>query len=297
MEIVRSGMKLLLNETLNNGETGTRALLVVHKGKIIGEAYASGFDKNSKLLGWSMCKSITATLVGTLVQKGLIDINEVVPIEMWQVDERKMITWKHLLQMNSGLDWNEVYHWISDVTRMLYTEPDVYDCSIQSKLDADPGTYWEYSSGTTNILSGLIRKVINDDAKYNRLPFEYLFNPIDAGSFVMEMDAAGNFIGSSYAYATARDWAKFGLLYLNEGKWNGQQIIPQWWPEFVRTPASGSDGSYGAHFWLNRNNTFKDVPPDLYFADGFHGQRVFIIPSMELVVVRLGLSKDEKGRL
>ena len=117
-----------------------------------------------------------------------------------------------------------------------------------------------------------------------------LFSPIGAESFVMEIDPAGNFIGSSYSYATARDWARFGLLYLHDGNWNGEQILPDWWSDFVATPAAGSDGEYGGQFWLNAGGKLPDVPRNVYYADGFQGQRVFIIPDDNLVVVRLGLS-------
>jgi CubicO group peptidase (beta-lactamase class C family) len=292
--VLNNGIDEILDEEFSHIETGTRAIVIVYNGEIIGERYAPPFDKSRPFLGWSMTKSITSTLVGILVQKGFLQIEDPVPIEQWQKDDRKDITWENLLQMKSGLEWSENYYWISDVTKMLYTKGDAYNCSIEAEFEGAPATSWEYSSGTTNIISGLIRKTIGNDVKYHNFPYTELFDPLHAQSFVMELDAAGNFIGSSYSYATARDWAKFGILYLNNGNWNGKQILPEWWTEFVTTPATGSKGRYGGQFWLNESGELRDVPADLYFADGFHGQRVFILPSKNLVVVRLGLSKDEK---
>jgi len=283
----------VLDDEFSQDVTGTRAIIVVHDGIIVGERYAESFDKNKLLLGWSMNKSVIATLIGILVQKELVNISDPVPIQEWSQGGKGNITWRHLLQMSSGLEWDENYFWISDVTKMLYTEGDTYGYAIKSFVENEPGNSWEYSSGTTNILSGLMREILADDAVYHNFPYAELFEKIGANSFVMELDAAGNFVGSSYAYATARDWAKFGMLYLNEGNWNGHQLLPEGWDRIVSSPALNSDGQYGAQFWLNRSGVLENVPRGAYFADGFHGQRVFIVPSKNLVVVRLGLSTDE----
>jgi CubicO group peptidase (beta-lactamase class C family) len=118
--------------------------------------------------------------------------------------------------------------------------------------------------------------------------------PIGMDHFVMETDASGHFVGSSYSHATAREWARFGQLYLNHGVWNGRRIFPEDWPAFISAPAPNSNGQYGGHFWLNRGGLLPDVPRDAYFADGFMGQRVFILPSQDMVVVRLGLSLNDQ---
>jgi len=196
--------------------------------------------------------------------------------------------------MNAGLHWNEVYSWRSNATRMLYIEGDMYDYLTNFKPEFDPGTYWEYSSGVSNILSGLLRQVIGDEQQYHLFPFTALAEPIGMDHFVMETDAAGNFVGSSYSHATAREWARFGQLYLNHGMWNGKRIFPDDWSTFVSTPAPNADGQFGGHFWLNSGGLLPHVPGDAYFADGFMGQRVFILPSQDMVVVRLGLSLDEQ---
>ena len=268
----------------------TRAIVVLYGNQLIAEQYAEGFDKNTKQLGWSMAKSIMSTLTGILVQKGKIDINQPTGIETWQNDERKNITWKHLLQMNSGLAWEENYGAISDVTKMLYTEDDVYSFAVNHNLDGTIGKTWKYSSGTSNILSGLIRKQLDNDEAYLSFANKELFNWIGAESMVLESDPTGTIVGSSYAWATPRDWAKYGLLYLQNGKVADQQIFPDWWAEFTASPAEGSENKYGAQFWKQNDEEFPSVPKDMYFADGFQGQRIFIIPSKNIVVVRFGLS-------
>lgn len=268
----------------------TRAIVVLYGNQLIAEQYVEGFDKNTKQLGWSMAKSIMSTLTGILVQQGKIDINQPTGIETWQNDNRKNITWSHLLQMNSGLKWKEDYGSISDVTKMLYTQDDIYSFAVNHKLDGTPGKTWEYSSGTTNILSGLIRKEIGNDENYLNFASTTLFNWIGAESMVLETDPSGTIVGSSYAWATPRDWAKYGLLYLKNGKVADQQIFPDWWAEYTASPAEGSEGKYGAQFWKQNDEDFPNVPEDMYFADGFQGQRIFIIPSKNLVIVRFGLT-------
>ena len=268
----------------------TRAVIVLYGNQIIGEKYAKGFDKNSLQLGWSMNKSIMSTLIGILIKQGKIKLDDPTGIEEWKKDARKNITWKHLLQMNSGLEWEENYASISDVTKMLYTDDDMYSFAIHHDLEFEPGSHWKYSSGTSNILSGLIRKTIGNDEEYLNFANNHLFNWIGAKSFLLETDPSGTIVGSSYAWATARDWAKYGLLYLQNGKVVNQQILPDWWVKFTTEPAKGSDGKYGAQFWLQNDEEYPNVPKDMFRADGFQGQRFFVIPAKNLVVVRFGLA-------
>ena len=163
--------------------------------------------------------------------------------------------------------------------------------TLQKQAEASPDELWKYASGSTNLVSQLIRKAIGDDRKYLAFPREALFNRIGMRSAVFETDPSGNFIGSSYVYATMRDYVRFGLLYLNDGNWNGEQILPEGWVDFTALPASDSDGQYGASFWLNRDNDYTGVPADMFYCRGHDGQYVYIIPSLELVVVRTGFSK------
>ena len=291
----RAAINPILEKAIQDSIYHTRALLVLHHGKIAGEQYAEPFDSNSMFIGWSMTKSVIATLIGILVQDGKIHIDDRVPIEKWKDDPQlSKITWKEMLQMNAGLQWDEVYSWRSNATRMLYIEGDIYNYLTDFKTEFEPGTYWEYSSGVSNLLSGLLRQVIGNEQQYHLFPFNALAGPIGMNHFVMETDAAGNFIGSSYSHATAREWARFGQLYLNHGVWNGKRIFPGDWSTFVSTPAPNADGQFGGHFWLNSGGLLPDVPSDAYFADGFMGQRVFILPSQDMVVVRLGLSLQEQ---
>lgn len=289
-----------LNKAFEPSEEGkkcSRAIVVVYKDKIVGEKYAPGFTKNSRLLGWSMTKSITASLFGILQKQGKLNITQPAPITEWANDERKNITIHNLLQMNSGLEWDENYDKISDVTKMLFQESDMTKSQINKPLIGKPNATWNYSSGTTNLLSGIIRKQFKTHQEYLDFWYSALIDKIGMHSMLVEADLEGNYIGSSYAWATARDWAKFGLLYLHKGNWNGEQLFDPSWSKYVATPTPTSENQYGAQFWLNAGGKMPDCPRDIYYADGFQGQRVFIIPSHEMVIVRLGYDHIDLNEL
>lgn len=281
----------------NETKKQTRALLVLYKDHIIGEKYANGFDEDAVLLGWSMTKSIISTLFGILQSNGKLSVNDRAPIEEWVNDERHAITIDDLLKMNSGLSWNEDYSTISDVTKMLFMESDMTLSQIDKEPIAKPGEVWNYSSGTSNLLSGILRKQFNSHQEYLDFPYHELIDKIGMHSMIMEADLAGNYVGSSYAWGTVRDWAKFGLLYLHKGNWNGEKVFNSDWVSYVTTPAPDSEKNYGAHFWLNAGGKLTDVPKSIYYADGFQGQRVFIIPSHDMIVVRFGLAKIDFNEL
>ena len=272
----------------------TRSLLVIYKDKIIAEKYDTGFSKESKILGWSMTKSITATLFGILEKEGKYDINKPAPIPEWQNDERKIITTNDLLHMNSGLAWEENYSTISDATKMLFQAENMGRIQLEKEVAFKPNTHWNYSSGTTNLLSYILRNQFKTHQEYLDFWYSALIDKIGMNSMVLETDMAGNYVGSSYGWATTRDWAKFGLLYLHEGNWDGEQLFNKSWAKYVATPTKGSNGDYGGHFWLNAGGRYPDAPKDLYSANGFQGQKVFIIPSLDLVIVRMGLTEDAK---
>lgn len=284
----------VFDPSLNMDRIKTRAVVVVYKDTLIAEKYANGFDADTEILGWSMTKSITSALVGILVKEGKLKLTDDHLLEHW-TDERAEISLKDLLQMQSGLAFEENYATLSDATEMLYRSEDIVASASQLPLEHPIGSHWAYSSGTSNILSGIIRQQFAEHADYLAFPHKALFRKIGMSSAVMETDESGNYIGSSYCYATPRDWAKFGLLYLNEGHWYGEQIINTAWVDFSRQPAAHSNGYYGGHFWLNHNHSvFPDVPSDLYSCNGFEGQYVYIIPSKDLVVVRMGLNQGEE---
>jgi len=270
----------------------TRAVIVIYKDKIIAENYDVGFTKNSKILGWSMTKSITGTYFGILQKQGKINIMKPAPIAAWKNDERRKITINDLLHMNSGLEWEEDYGKISDVTKMLFQDENMSRSQINKPLVGKPNSKWNYSSGTTNLLSGIVRQQFKTHQEYLDFWYSSLLDKIGMTSAIIETDMAGNFVGSSYGWATTRDWAKFGLLYLHKGNWNGEQLFDESWAKYVATPTNTSKGSYGAQFWLNAGGNFPDVPSDMFYCSGYQGQMVAIFPSHDLVIVRMGLSED-----
>jgi CubicO group peptidase (beta-lactamase class C family) len=266
--------------------------MVLHNNLLITERYAEGFDRDTPILGWSMTKSILATLYGILANRGQIDIDRPTKWEEWQVDERNLITYNDLLRMQSGLEWDEDYSGISDVTRMLFLEDDMGGAQAAKNVIAPPAELWNYSSGTTNLLSKMLRNRFESYQDYLNFPYRELIDRIGMHTMLIETDMAGNFVGSSYGWASTGDWAKFGLLYLNKGDWQGQKIFASDWVDYITKPTAHSEGKYGAHFWLNAQGKLPDVPLDLYSANGHQGQRVYIIPSKSLVIVRTGLAES-----
>jgi CubicO group peptidase (beta-lactamase class C family) len=280
----------------------TRAVVVVHHGRIVAERYAPGFTNETPILGWSMTKTMMNALVGILVKDGRLALDRPVPIPEWRDrgDPRHAITLDHLLRMSSGLAFDEsAWNPVSDVTVMLLGRPDAGFYAARKDLAAAPGTHWEYSSGTTNIISRAIRTVISDDAAYADFPRRALFDRLQMSSAVIETDASGSFVGSSFGYATARDWARLGMLYVNDGVWNGERILPDGWVTYTRSPAPADLlKRYGAHVWLKVAYEYGGdavLPNDTFHAIGHAGQFVTMIPSASLVVVRLGLTRYPKA--
>ncbi|WP_298779474.1 serine hydrolase [uncultured Polaribacter sp.] len=270
----------------------TRATLVIYKDQIIAERYADGFDKNSKILGWSMTKSITSTLFGILEHQNKIDIQAKAPFEEWKNDERSQITIHNLLQMNSGLEWDEDYNTISDVSKMLFLERDMTKIQKEKPLVGKPNESWNYSSGTTNLLSGILRSQFKTHQEYLDFWYTALIDKIGMNSMVVETDLDGNYVGSSYAWATPRDWSKLGLLYLHHGNWNGETLFTKEWVKYATTPTPKSNGEYGAQIWLNAGKVYPNAPKNLFSFNGYQGQNVYVLPDQELVIVRMGLSKN-----
>src|SRR6187549_2116593 len=287
----------VMNETTADGKTVySRAVLVIYDGNIVAEKYAPGFDKSTVMLGWSMSKSFTAAMIGILVKENKLSVDSPAPVAAWANTKKQKITLKHLLQQTTGLDYTEIYTRPSSVTKMLFSKGDMAAYAESLVLKHEPGTVFNYSGGNSNILSKIIRQTVGEK-DYAAFPYNELFYKINAYSFLMEPDASGTYIGSSYSYATARDFARFGLLYYNDGVWNGDQILPtNWVKESIQPSAADKLKQYGYQFWLNgyskkdtSKRRFADVPADMFFADGYGGQDIYIIPSEKLVVVRLGL--------
>ena len=270
----------------------TRAVIVIYKDQILSEKYTEGFTEETKLLGWSMTKSITSAVLGVLEKQGKVSLDQDHLFESWENDERSQITLDNLLHMNSGLEWVEDYNTICDVTNMLFLEEDMTKIQLEKPLIGIPNQSWNYSSGTTNLLSGFIRNQFKTHQEYLDFWYAELIDKVGMHSMIIETDISGNYVGSSYGWATARDWAKFGLLYLHKGNWNGEQLLSESWVNYSATPTNGSNGLYGAHFWLNAGGVYPNVPRDLYSCNGYQGQHVFIIPSKDMVIVRMGLTES-----
>jgi CubicO group peptidase (beta-lactamase class C family) len=304
-ERLRAALDNAFAEPAGSRPRRTRAIVVVHRGRLIAERYADGYTADTRFAGWSMAKSVTNALVGILVGERRISLADRLDRPEWQApaDPRRAITVHDLLQMSSGLEFDESYTPTGGATRMLFDTRDVAAFAAASPLAHEPGSAWYYSSGTTNLLSWHVRQAFaGDDVAYLSFPRRALFDRIGMHGAVFEPDAAGTFVGSSFVYATARGWARFGLLFLQEGVWNGERILPAGWVAYSLTPAPAPLGRYGAHWWLNAGEPlditrrpWPDLSTDLYWAAGFQGQHVAIVPSRELVVVRLGASADERA--
>jgi len=289
------------SEPTGSSHRQTRAIVVLHGGRIAAERYAPGFDRKTPLIGWSMTKSVTNTLIGLLVKDGLLNPDDPAPVPEWRSpgDPRGEITLRQLLQMSSGLDFEEVYEPGSDATRMLFDSPSAAAFAAAAPLAHEPGTVWSYSSGTSNLLARIFRDAAGGSLMSS---FAYmqsrLFEPLGIQTMVLEPDASGSPVGSSFSYATARDWARLGQFWLQDGAWNGVRLLPPGWMEWSSLPApAASMGQYGAQFWLNAgrdgaHRAFPDLPASMYFANGFNDQIVAVFPEQEVVIVRLGFTTD-----
>ena len=280
--------KALVDDRTYNGHPF--AFMALHKGKVVAERYDRGIGPDTKLLSWSMAKSFTSALTGVMAGDGLVDINAPVDIAEWQNDGRKNITLNDLLQMQSGLEWDEDYGARSDVNLMLHREQDMGLYALSKPFAYEPGTHWYYSSGTTNIVMRYLRSRFSSDEVFLDYIRTRLFAPLGIRNAVFEQDMSGTPVGSSYIYVTAADYARFGQMYLDDGCVDSLRVLPQGWVEYTATPTSDSKGRYGAFFWLNQGKELPDVPEDMFYCNGHDGQRVFIVPSKELVVVVLSYS-------
>jgi len=265
---------------------------VVYKDTIILDLNQDGFTSDTPQLGWSMTKSWMNTLVGMQVLAGNMSLSDDRLFDHW-TDERSAITLDDMMTMTSGIDWDEEYGTVADATEMLYMTEDIVSAANDNPLQYEPGTHWYYSSGTSNMISGLLRKELGNTTAYLEYPYEAFFDKLGMTQSFMEIDESGNYIGSSYGYASTKDWAKFGLLYLHDGIWNNERLLPEGWVDYSTTEVASSKGKYGAHFWLNKRGVaFPDAPYDTYSANGYNGQKTIIIPSKDLIIVRLGLNSD-----
>lgn len=284
---------------INEGPAGTRAVVVMQGGEIIAERYAEGVSAETPLKGWSMNKTLTGLLIGMLVDRGWLELDAPAPVPEWasKGDPRGAITLRDLMTMSSGLDFDESYgDMTSDVVEMLLNERSAAARAAAAPLAHEPGAYWYYSSGTTNILARIAGDVLEaHDLSLPEFMQTELFVPLGVGDATLELDAAGDYVGSSFGYMSTRDWARMGRLFVDEGRApGGERIVSSDWIKFMTTDNGLSGGQYGAQLWLHRmtpdddNPPLPGVPADAVFFLGHDGQIVAVIPSRDLVVVRLG---------
>ncbi len=291
--IDRTARALLPAPSETYGET--LALLVVQGGRLVIEQYGDGHSPRERMISWSMAKSIVHALVGILVAEGRLTPNAPAPVPEWREpgDPRGSITLEHLLRMVDGLDFTEDYvdAGVSHVIEMLFGsgKEDVAAYAAARPPAHPSGEFWSYSSGTSNIVARIVGDAVGG-GREGMLTFmrERLFDPIGMRDAEPRFDAAGTFIGSSFVDAPARDFARFGLLYLRGGRWDGAQLLPESWIDHARTPTPGSEGEYGAHWWLGLGGA------DCFWASGYHGQYTIASPARDLVLVRLGISTAEQ---
>ncbi len=291
-----------LDWAMNDAGQNTRALVVVYQGKIIAERYAPGFTGHTPQISWSQGKSITAALVGVLVQHGELELDQPAPVPEWHqdpADPRREITVGDLLHMSSGLDFKN--YGVSD--SLSYTKENehfviyfdavnIFEHAINQPLDIPPNSQFRYRNSDPLTLGRIVRQTVEARGEdYLTFPQRALFDRIGMRNVVLETDTYGNFIMTGYDFASAHDWARFGLLHLWDGVWEGERILPEGWVEFVSTPTPTDPRKrYGGLFWLNAGGALPDVPRDAFWAAGFMGQNTVVIPSLDMVVVRLGPS-------
>lgn len=308
----------LLGWAFDPAERSTDGLVVIHDGRLVAERYANGFDRDRRHIAWSMSKSVLHAVYGAAVQEGVVDLDRpVTERSPWIGDgTNATITYRDLLRMSSGLGFREQYEFAplrSSVIAMLYTRgrADMARFAAGHEPTAEPGAAWAYKSGDSLILASALRDVVGAD-RYEDYPWTALFEPLGIRSATWERDASGTFVGSSYLYASPRDLARIGQLYLDDGCWGGRPILPEGWLGAAGMPAPALDQpleppwwafwiearavGYGEHWWLNRaadgTLTMPDAPADTLIASGHWGQRMIVVPSLRLVAVRLA---DDKG--
>ena len=284
----------------------TAAFVAVHQGRIIGERYGQGADKDTQLESWSMGKSLTATLVGVLAHQGHLSLDDPAPVALWHEDPedpRSKITIKDLMRMSSGLRFTHssqpVYEWgrgIADHNYVYADGIDVFDLSITRPVEFAPNTVGRYRNSDPLTLGYIIRNTVEGlGENYLAWPQKALFDRIGIRKQMLEPDPYGNFILTGHDFGTGRNWARLGLLYLQDGMWEGERILPEGWAEFVSTPAPAWDPPvYGGLFWVNTDDRWN-APPSAYYMNGAGGQRVIIVPSHDLVVARLGHSQGGRA--
>jgi CubicO group peptidase (beta-lactamase class C family) len=305
MSLDRTHLEKAVDLAFSDPEGLTAAFVVVHKGEIVAERYMQGITRDTQLESWSMGKSLTATLFALLVKEGVYRIDDPVPVPEWQApgDPRASIRIADLLRMSSGLRF--IAGQDPDYTAdkgypdhtLIYTGAiDAFKHALTRPLQFPPNTEGRYRNSDPLMIGWLIKQaVLKRGEAYLTYPQRALFDRIGIRRQVLETDPYGNFLLTGYDYGTARNWARIGLLYLQDGVWQGQRLLPEGWAKFVSTPAPGwKQPVYGGLFWVNGDGAW-DIPKTAYFANGAGGQRTFIVPTHDLVVVRMGHYRGDRA--
>ena len=310
---IRAALDAAFTETDGAPQRATKAIVIVHNGRVIAERYAPGYGVDTPVIGWSATKSVTNALLGILVRQGRLDMHAPAPVAAWAdpKDPRHAITPDNLLRMNSGLDIGQsltasARDAFDPSAQMVFEERDMAGYAERFPLKFAPGSDWNYTNGNTLLLSRIIRDKTGGTAQ-SVLDFAHreLFDKLGMQHVTLEFDATGTPIGSSHMLASPRDWAKFGLLYLNDGVVGGQRLLPEGWVDYSAslTPHSEAYG-YAAGFWTNRGESGgaryrikAGIPADAFMARGSAGQYVVVIPSQHLVVARFGMAFDKRNDL
>ena len=280
----------------------TKAVVVVRDGKVIAERYASGIGVRTPLLGFSMTKSVINALLGIMTRQGLLSPSLPAPVPEWRAasDPRHEIEVGHLMRMTTGLALDETNSGFDPSSQMIYLHDDMAGFAVNAPVIAPPGKRWVYSSATTQLLARIIRDAAGGPEQTLAFAWRELFNPLGMRDVTLEFDGVGTMQGSTYMLASARDWARFGLLYLGDGEVGGRRILHEDWVDF--SAAATLDTDYGAGFWTNRSEhehargrVRAGMPRDAFYASGDLGQRLVILPSQHMVVVRLGDSVAPDG--
>ena len=310
---IKAALDAAFSETAGAPQRATKAIVIVHDGKVIAERYAPGYGVDTPVIGWSATKSVTNALLAILVRQGKLDMTAPAPVAAWAdpKDPRHAITPDNMLRMNSGLDvgqsltssWHDAF---DPSAQMVFEERDMAGYAERAPLKFAPGNDWNYNNGNTLLLSRIVRDKTGGTAQ-SVLDFAHreLFDKLGMSHVTLEFDATGTPIGASHMLASPRDWAKFGLLYLNDGVAGGQRLLPEGWVDYSAsfTPHSGEYG-YAAGFWTNRGTSGgaryrikAGIPADAFMARGAYGQYVVVIPSQHLVVARFGMAFDKRNDL
>ena len=289
-------LQAALNDPVLQGP-GMRAIVVVHDGRIVAETYGEGFNASTPLLGWSMTKTVNAALVGMAIKDGKLSLDQKDLFPQWAGDARAEISVADLMAMSSGLEFNEDQGLITDPARMEFLVRDAAAFARDIPLVAAPGTKFHYASGSSVLLARIWQNAIGAAAR--SYPQERLFKPLGMTSAVLEADPSGTFLGEGFLYATAHDWARFGEFLRLGGVWNGQQLLPPGFVDYMRSPAPASDEGHGpvygrGQLWLARGLGF-DLPADTFMLNGHLRQMITIIPSRKLVILRMGLTREDIG--